>query len=397
MQLYQNSLSLLPTHDTIAPVSYWISLSAAAFNHNVTQLRRIIAPTKKLAFVIKANAYGHGMQQMAQLAQDNSQIDWLCTFSLSEALALRSYNVTKPILVLGYIDVDPYLAVGKNIACAIDSLQTAHLLHTAAQKAHGTIPVHVKIDTGLSRFGVLPEQAVSFITQLARYDTISIEGIFTHFAESQKEDDAFTQAQLALFFKVLQELAAKNISIPLTHVCNSAALMSLPLEPYNLYRIGLALYGYYPSKAAQEHIQMLFPEFNLKPVLQLHSKIIRIKKIPAYSYVSYNRTVQVTRDTVIGIVPFGYSDGLDILFSNKSFVTIHGCKAPLLGRIAMNVMLVDITDIPNVAVNDLVTIFGDKADNNVQHICNMAGIDNVRTLLARLPEKITRYVDTLVQ
>ncbi len=355
----------------------WLEISKDAFNHNISYYKKLIGAHNKLATVIKGNGYGHGIQQMADLCQENSLVDWICVAQLSEALILE--NITKPILVLGYSDVNPEYAVHRDIHFMVDNLAYAQNLNTIGKKHNYIFNVHVKIDTGLSRMGVLVADALELIQQLQQLPSIHINGIFSHFAASDSNPE-FTEQQFNKCNDMLTLLDMHNIIIENIHMSNSAAISTLDYPaPFNFFRLGLGMYGL----GNQAH--------DLQPILAWKTRIIAIKTIPTDSYVSYAGTYKTTRTTRIALLPVGYSDGYDFRFSNNSSVLINGAYVPILGRVAMNITIVDITDIP-AQIGDIVTLMAGLPHIGVHDLAQMAGIANVREILTGINPSLARVI-----
>jgi alanine racemase len=371
-----NSYEPTGTNITEKPQT-WLEIRAAAFNHNVTYYKNLIGHHNKLAVVIKGNGYGHGLHQMAYLCEQNEFVDWLLVAQLSEGLALQ--NISKPILVLGYSDVSPEYAVGKNIHFMIDNLEYAQNLNNIGKKNSHTFKVHVKIDTGLCRMGILADDALIFMTQLKKLDYIRVDGICSHFSASDSNPQ-FSAQQYAQFNDVIASLRANNIDIPNIHMSNSAAITSIEYKPYfNFFRMGLGLYGLGKERA------------HLQPVMTWKTHITNIKTIPANAYVSYAGEYQTTRPTRIALLPIGYFDGYKFRFSNKTSVMINGSYAPVIGRIAMNMTIVDVTDI-NAHIDDEVILMGAYSGLGAHDLAEMADIKNVREILVGINPTFTRII-----
>lgn len=355
----------------------WLEISSAAFNHNVAYYKNKIGHHNQLAAVIKGNGYGHGLHHMAYLCEHNNQVDWLLVAHLSEALALQ--NITKPILVMNYSDVSPEYAVGKNIHFTVDNLAYAQNLHNIGKKHSYNFHIHIKIDTGLSRMGILASDTLNFITQLQQLDYISIHGIYSHFSASDSNPELTTQ-QYTQFNDVLASLQSNNICIPNIHLSNSAAISTVTYQPhFNFFRIGVGLYG-----LGQEYS-------NLKPVMSWKTHITNIKNIPANSYVSYACTYKTERPTRIALLPIGYVDGYQFRFSNKTSVMINGSYAPILGRVAMNITIIDVTDI-TAYIDDEVIIMGAYPNIGAHDLAEMGEIRNIREFLVGINPTINRIV-----
>lgn len=369
----------------------WIEISRSAFNHNIEAIKAAIGQ-RMLAIVMKANAYGHGMQEIAQLAQEHPDVDWLCVAFASEALALRRMEVSKPILVMSCIDIDLQELIGTNIALMIDTYETALALHEVGTQHRFIFPIHLKIDTGLSRFGVPAGNAVPLIEKLKQLSHISLQGLYSHFSESDKEDPSFTHLQIERFRALLGALKDTQTQIPLIHFSNSAAATTLDLPFCTMFRVGINAYGLWSSPHVRDQAAKRHPAISLHPILTFKSRIISIKELPPQSFVGYSRAFQTTRPTRMAIIPVGYYDGYDIRFSNNGVLYCHNQTASIIGRVAMNTIMIDITDIPQAQLYDEVTLMGNfpgitPYDMNMR-IQNM----NIRELTTKINPFIVRII-----
>lgn len=369
-----NSYIVTPT---ITTPQTWLEINSTAFNHNIAYYKKLIGPHNTLAVVIKGNGYGHGLNQMAYLCEQNNSVDWLCVAQLSEGLAMQ--NVSKPILVLGYSDVSPEHAVGKNIHFMVDSLEYAQKLNAIGAQHTYQFNVHLKVDTGLSRIGVLAPNAYALVQQLQKLEYIKLNGIFSHFAASN-DNPTFTEHQLTQFNNVLAQLDNDGITIEHVHMSNSAAINTIAYPTkFNFFRLGLGAYGL----GAHAH--------HLQPVMTWKTHITAIKTIPTDSYVSYACTYKTNRITRIALLPIGYSDGYDFRFSNKTSVMINGSLAPVLGRVAMNITIIDVTDII-AHIGDEVTLMGEYPGIGTQDLATIAGMPNVRELFTGINPALARII-----
>jgi alanine racemase len=369
-------MPILLQKELISPQTY-IEISTSAFNHNAGYYKNKIGFQNNLAIVIKGNGYGHGLQQIATLCEQSKHIDWICVAQLSEGLALE--NVTKPILVLGYSDVSPELAINKNIHFMVDNLAYTQNLDAIGKKHAYRFNVHVKIDTGLSRMGVFSAEACEFIKSLQRFNYISIAGMYSHFSASDS-NSAFTAYQLEQYNEVLAQLHENNIFPLHLHMGNSASTSTVQYPThFNFFRVGLGIYGLGIDKN------------HLKPVMTWKTHIVNIKTVPKGSYISYTGSYQVNRTTRIALLPIGYYDGYDFRFSNKTHVLINGAYAPVLGRIAMNMTIVDVTDII-AHTGDEVTLIDADEQINVHTLANLADIKNVREIITGINPLIARVI-----
>ena len=301
--------------------------------------------------VVKADAYGHGAIQVARLLQDK------CTFfgvsSMLEALELRQAGLTAPILILGRTPVPafPY-AVRENVRPTIFHYDDAIALSEEAMRQGKTASFHFAVDTGMSRIGFQPtEEAADICAAIVRLPGITAEGIFSHFATADCADLTNARAQAEKFDAFCALLEQRGIHIPIRHLDNSAGLMNFP-NHYDMVRSGIVTYGMYPSDEVEPE---LLP---LRPALQWLSRVTHVKELPAGRAISYGGTFVTSRPTVVATVPVGYADGYRRSLSGKFYVLIHGEKAPILGRICMDQLMVDVTDIPGVALDDTVTLVG---------------------------------------
>jgi alanine racemase len=292
--------------------------------------------------------------------------------------------------VLSIIDQDPALVLDKNIALVVYDMATAEKLNAIGQRHATKISVHAKVDTGLSRAGILYTQAIDFIKSLATMNYLRLDGIFSHFANVEHSDQTFSTMQRARFNELLKSISQNNIIIAYQHISCSAALTATHENYYTFARSGIGIYGLWPSVENKKITEKYYPHFTLKPVLVWKTRIIQLKTVPAESYVGYDLTYQTHRPTTIALLPVGYWDGYDRGLSNKGTVIINGQKAPVVGRIAMNLTMIDCTDIANVHVGDEVMLLGPyegiTADDIAQTIqtINYEVVTRINPLLPRI-------------
>ena len=306
--------------------------------------------------IVKADAYGHGAVQIARL------LDSKCSFfgvsSIAEALELRQAGLTKPILILGYTPVESFrLVIGQDIRPAIFRLDDGIALSKLAQKHGITLPFHFAVDTGMSRLGFqATEGSADICAEIARLPGIVAEGLFSHFATADSADLTKAQAQAQRFADFDRMLQDRGIKIPLRHLDNSAGLMNFS-NHYEMVRSGIVTYGMYPSDEVDPEL------LNLKPALQWRSRVTHIKMLPPGREISYGGTFVTTRKTRVATVPVGYADGYRRSLSGKFYVLIRGRRAPILGRVCMDQMMVDITDVPDVKIDDPVVLVGNDGND----------------------------------
>ena len=305
----------------------------------------------KVMAVVKADAYGHGAIQVARLLQDK------CAFfgvsSMLEAMELRKAGLTTPILILGHTPVNAYpTAIREGIRPTIFHYEDARDLSLAAQEAGMQAPFHFAVDTGMSRLGFqVTEEAADLCAKIARLPGLVPEGLFSHFATADCADLSKARQQAELFDRFNGMLRSRGVSVAIRHLDNSAGLMNFP-NHYEMVRSGIVTYGMYPSEEVAPEL------LKLEPALQFLSRVTHVKTLPAGREISYGGTFVTTRETRVATVPVGYADGYRRSLSGKFHVLIHGKKAPILGRICMDQMMVDVTDIPETEVSDRVILVG---------------------------------------
>ena len=369
----------------------WVEISRTALEHNLAQLKTIVQ-NKVLAPVIKGNAYGHGLFEVGRVCQESPHVDWVCVALLSEALTLRNDGFTKPILVLVHLDDDPHLAIEHDIDVIVYGQKALTSLHSCAKKIKKPCRVHIKIDTGLSRLGLNPKQAVQFIKQAQKLPWIEVRGIATHFAQSNTQNRETMHEQLDSFFHLLAQLEQENIKIPYQHICNSAAMVRIANPPGTFFRPGLSVYGYWSSEQIKKDVQTLHPNLTLKPVLSWKTRIFNTKKVSAQQAVGYGSTYRTNRESNLAVIPVGYADGYSKSFENGNGVVLVNKKlAPIVGTIGMNITIIDVTDISNVRVGDEIFLVADCPGIRADQIANRC-VKNPREITTIISEQIPRIL-----
>jgi alanine racemase len=331
----------------------WVDVSIDAIKENVKAFREHIKPSSKLLTVVKADGYGHGAVEIAKAAID-SGADGLGVALLDEALELRQAGFQVPILVLGYTKPEGIeQAVQENITLTVYSKDSIHAIHKACEKLNKRAKVHVKIDTGMTRIGLQTKEAALELIKMMDPNQIEIEGIYTHFADADNPDASYTQKQFNEFLEVTEYLEAQGFAIPIRHCCNSAGTIAYPKMHLDMCRVGISTYGLYPGEHLKEMI-------DLTQAMTFQTKPVQIKEVPAGQSISYGRTYTPDHTSVIATLPVGYADGFSRRLSNRGEVTVKGKRALIVGRICMDQAMIDITDIPEVTSDDIVTIFGDE-------------------------------------
>ena len=308
--------------------------------------------------VVKADAYGHGAVQVARLLE--SRCSFFGVSSILEALELRQAGLTKPILILGRTPVSALpIAVQEDVRPTIFYYEDAEVLSREAQRQGKVAPFHFAVDTGMGRIGFQPtREAAELCAEIVRLPGIQAEGLFSHFATADCADLSRAREQTQRFDDFVSMLRELGVEIPICHLDNSAGLMNFP-HHYQMVRSGIVTYGLYPSAEVDPE---LLP---LKRALQWLSRVTHIKTLPAGRPISYGGTYVTEKPTVVATVPVGYADGYRRSLSGKYYVLIRGKKAPILGRICMDQMMVDVTDIPDVSIDDTVTLVGRDGDEEI--------------------------------
>ena len=326
---------------------------------NLESMKKHMHPETKVLAVIKTDGYGHGG---IPIARNIEYLDYLFGFAVAtaeEAFELRDAGVKKPILVLSY--TFPYAyerLIKEDIRITVFRKDTLDILRETATKLGKTANVHIKVDTGMGRIGITPDdQGEAFIQYALSMKSIKVEGIYTHFACADEADLTSAMEQYKRFcdFNDMTE-AHLGYKIPIHHCSNSAGILALPQANMDLVRAGITLYGLMPSNEMQK------TDVILKPALSLHSHIVYIKKLIKGQTVSYGSTFKADKDTMVATIPLGYGDGYPRSLSSKGYVLIHGKKAPILGRICMDQFMVDVTEIPEAKEGDLVTLIGNNGE-----------------------------------
>lgn len=339
----------------IRPAYVEINLDNLA--HNIKEVRRLTGKNAQVMAVIKADGYGHGATKIAQTLLDNGA-DRLAVAVLDEAIELRNAGFDVPIFVLGYTQPERAAEVVQyDIEQAVYSIETAEALSMAARAAGKTVRVHIKIDTGMGRIGLQPnDEALETIRAINKLDHLKIKGVFTHFAVADEVDKAYTLQQYERFMSICTQLEEEGIQIELKHCGNSATIIDLPDMHLNLVRAGIMLYGLAPSK------DVMLNKLELKEVMSLKVRITHVKELAAGQSVSYGRKFIAEKPATIASLPIGYADGYTRLLSGKAEALVKGKRVPVVGRICMDQCMIDVTNIPDVAVGDEVVLFGQQGE-----------------------------------
>ena len=350
----------------------YAEINLDAIVKNVDNLMALTKENTGALAVVKADGYGHGDVAVAKAVAQ--KVTGYAVATLDEAVNLRENGVKKPILVLGY--VDPYefdILVSHEITATVFDVETAQLLADAARVQKKQAHCHIKVDTGMRRIGLEPdENGIAIVKQITALKELSADGIFTHFATSDETDKTSAEHQFKLFTDFTGRLEKEGIHFTYRHCANSAAVIDMPQVDLDMVRLGIAMYGMYPSDEVKKEKVEVFPALDLK------SHVTMVKEIPAGEKVSYGGTFTTTRTTKLATVSVGYGDGYPRALSSKGYVLVRGQKAPIVGRVCMDQMMVDVTDIENVTRADIVTLIGKDGDAEitVEEIAALAGTFN---------------------
>ena len=346
------------TDSQLATSRTWAEINLDELAHNIHTLRKILTPSAKFLGVVKANAYGHGVTQCAHVLQKNGA-DFLAVATIPEGVTLRQSGITLPILCLGQTtpELAPLMA-DYSITQAVGDIDNAKALSSYAQALHANIRIHIKIDTGMSRTGFFwpnndaeKSRTASEILEACNLPGLDAEGIFTHFAAADDDPD-YTHLQLSRFNDARETLSRLGRNFRLSHAAASVGTLNYPDAHLDMGRFGLVLYGYESTETGNEGSTL-----DLHPVMTLKSRITAVRRLPAGTTISYGRTYTLARDSVIAVLPIGYADGLPRTLSNKFNVKIHDVLCPNVGRVCMDMCMIDVTDIPDVKAGDVATVW----------------------------------------
>ena len=375
----------------------WAEIDLNAYAHNITELKRITRKGARLMAVVKANGYGHGAIEVARKALENGA-QYLGVARINEAVQLRTAGLDAPILIFGYTPPDlAETLIRYDLTQTVYSIAAANTLSGIAGRQGKKIKVHIKVDSGMGRLGLLLKEptagnpgdrpATDPVQQalgISRLPGLTVEGILTHFATADSTDKSYANRQLEKFLDFVDRLRREGLEPPIKHAANSGALIDLPESHLDMVRPGIATYGLYPSGEVNKN------KVDLKPVMALKSRIIHLKKVTAGFNISYGITYQTNKSTTIATVPIGYADGFNRLLSNRGHMLVHGQRVPIVGRVCMDLTMLDVGNVPDVAIEDDVVVFGQHQNESVTademaSTLNTINYEIVSTITARVP------------
>lgn len=374
----------------------WIELSQKALHKNIQSLASL-APNKVLAVCVKSNAYGHGITEIVKILLDNPQVSYLTVHSMREAIKCRRAGWRKQIMLLGPVELcDTDAVLEFDIEPVVFNVKFLENIGKRADKFDRVVKTHLKLETGTNRQGIIEKDIAKFASVYKKYKSLGKPyGASTHFANIEDTTNhEYAEYQLSQFQHLLKVLANNEIEPEIKHTASSAATILFEKTHFDMVRPGISVYGYWPSKETYLSHKLDGGKNNLfEPVLSWKSRVTQIKHVEADSFISYGCTYQTTAKSKIAIIPVGYYDGYCRALSNKSYVLINGKRAPIRGRVCMNLMMADITDIPNVSLENEVTLLGceEKEEISANKLADWANTINYE-ILACLSGEIYREI-----
>jgi alanine racemase len=383
-------LKLLPRHEQAFESVWmdrparptWLHIDMDAIAYNVRRLKELVGADVSIMAVVKANAYGMGAVAVSTTALLNGA-SYLGVASINEAIELREAGITAPILVMGYTPAwAAALAIRYDITVNFYDIEVMQAFNRVAAEMNSKIKAHIKIDTGMGRLGMLPNEVSLFFRAASQLKHIEVEGIFTHFS-SADSDNAYTNYQIETFEKTINPLLAAGFQFKYIHAANSAGLLRFPNGLFNMVRPGIAMYGFEPGPRCP------LPE-DFKPALTWKTTIAQVKRLPPNSYVGYGKTYHTRSEERIAVIPVGYADGFRRAPKTWAHVLVHGQKAPIIGRVSMDQTMINISEIDEVRIGDEVVLIGKQGEEEitVESAAENLGTINyelISTILARVP------------
>lgn len=362
----------------------WAEISLGSLAYNVKEFRRRLPQSTRLMAVVKADGYGHGAAEVARAALA-AGVDWLAVALVEEGIRLRQEGLAAPILTLGYLPPESLSAVlHYRLTPGIADLATLSLLEEEARRQKRKAGIHLKVDTGMGRLGPGEEESQELIKRAISSPHLELEGVFTHFAAADEEDKGFTMVQLDKFKRIVDTIKREKPQA-IAHCANSAAAMAISAAHLDMVRLGISLYGLYPSPSENSL-------FHLRPVMSLHTAIAFVKEVPPGTPISYGRTFITSRPSRIATIPLGYADGYLRNLSGKAEFLVQGRRVPQVGRICMDYCMADITDVAKATVGDPVVVFGTQGQEHISatELARLAGTISYEILCA-VSARVPRY------
>lgn len=370
----------------------WVEIKMKSLRENIRSIKEIIADNSSFMGVIKANGYGHGAVEIATVLREEG-VERFAVAIIQEGMKLRDSGFTESILVLGYTPEEDYATLIKyRLTPTIYSLAHAIDLDKAAGEANVKVPVHIKIETGMGRLGFLPKaSSLEEIIVISKLSNITIEGAFTHMSSADREDDEKSNQQFNLFMNFIKTLESQGIDITIRHIGNSAVTLRYPNMHLDMVRVGICIYGIYPSP-----MMSVEPKIRLFQVMEIKARLSHVKKVQCSTGIGYAAEFVTDRESVIGTVPLGYADGISVTMSNRANVLVGGIRCPVVGRICMDQFMVDLSEVPQVETGDEVVIMGRQGENEItaDEVAGYAGIISYE-VVTRIGERLPRAYSNL--
>ncbi len=359
--------------------STWIEINLDSVKQNIKNIKNCIDKQAQIMGVVKGNAYGHDSVEVSKTLIEQG-VEQLAVARIEEAIVLRKNSINAPILVLSVsLKEQLSLYLDYNVMPTISNIETAKKFDEIASRYRKKLKVHLKIETGMGRLGIMPEVALYSLKKIKTMDNIDVQGIYTHFSTADEDNKEYTNDQFKIFRNVMDQIKRNNINIPFFHVANSGTILDLPNMWLDIIRPGCIIYGLYPSNEVSKNIQ-------LYPALSFKSRIAFIKKLESNKFIGYGRTYKTKRSTLIATLPVGYADGYSRLLSNRGKVLISGFEAPVIGRVCMDQMMIDITDVPKANIGDEVVLWGKQMGKTI-------AVEDIAELLNTIVDEVVHLTD----
>ncbi len=356
-------------------LNLWAEIKKENFIHNCNIVKKITGNNVKILAAVKANGYGHGITETSNILL-SAGVDMLGVANTEEGIILRKDGIKAPILLLGYLFEQEIPSVLEyNLTPSINNISLAEQLNLEASKRNIKKHIHINVDTGIGRMGIQYNTAIDFIHKIGNMNNIEIEGLYTHLSVSDEKENSFNKKQIDLFNRICENLEKDGFRIPIYHTANSGAVINFRESFFNMVRPGIMLYGYYPDTGIKKDI-------NLKPVIEVKSKICFIKKVPAGTTLGYGNTYTTDKEQTIAVVPIGYADGYRRDFSNKGYMLVNNKFCKVRGRVSMDQTLIDISEAQDVKIGTEVIVFS----NNREH---KNSIENSAKIINTIPYELT--------
>ncbi len=359
--------------------SAWLEINLDSVKKNIQNIRNLIGKQVQVMGIVKGNAYGHDAVEISRTILQ-SGVGQLAVARIEEAIILRENNIEVPILVLSVsLQEQRKLYLQYNVMPTISDLKSAQKFNEIAAKEGKVITIHLKVETGMGRIGFDPDEVVPVLEEIRKMPNVEISGVYTHFSTADEVDKEYTHHQFNCFKSVMNKIREKNIDIPFFHVANSGTILDLHYMWLDMVRPGCLIYGLYPSYEVEKAIELF-------PALTFKSRISFLKKVSPEKYIGYGRTYKTKRETLVATLPVGYADGYSRALSNKGIVLVKGKAVPVIGRVCMDQMMIDVSDVPEVTVGDEVVLWGEQMEKTI-------GIETIAEMLDTIVVEIVHLTD----